>query len=89
VPLSAFEIGKLKIAAHVREELDRAGIGDASIQCKSGDIHTSRNVARIIVTVDGSASYIDLTTDEVEACEAMVAGDSWHKIAAFINRLQR
>jgi hypothetical protein len=88
LPLSAFDIGKLKIAAHVREELERAGIASASIHCKSGDIHTNRGTARFIVTVAGKDSHVDLTDDEVESCEAMVAGESWHKIAAFIGRLR-
>jgi galactitol-specific phosphotransferase system IIB component len=88
LPLTAFEIGKLKIAAHVREELDRAGITAESIQCKSGGTHTNRNTARVIVTVDGTASHLDLTVDEVEDCESIVAGETWHKIAVLINRLR-
>lgn len=87
MPLTAFEIGKLKIAAHVREELDRAGITAQSIQCKSGGMHTNRNTARVIVTVNGTTNHLDLTVDEVEDCESIVAGDTWHKIAALISRL--
>ena len=37
--LTAFQLGKLKIAAHVREELDRAGITAESIQCRSDGVH--------------------------------------------------
>jgi galactitol-specific phosphotransferase system IIB component len=88
LPLSAFEIGKLRIAAHVREELDRAGLTADSIQCKSGGTHTNKETARLIVTVDGAASYLDLTAQAVEECEAIVAGETWHQIAAFISRLK-
>jgi hypothetical protein len=31
---------------------------------------------------------MDLKAHEVEDCEAIVAGDTWHKIAALINRLR-
>jgi hypothetical protein len=86
--LSPFEKGKLKIAAHVREELDRAGIGFESIRCKSGGTQTHPDTARLTVTVDGNPMYVDLTTDEVEECEAMVVGEAWHKIAGFIQRLR-
>ena len=88
MPLSAFDIGKLRIAAHVREELDRAGLTTASIRCKSGGMHTNSNTARLIVTVDGTASYMDLTAQAVEDCESIVVGETWHQIAAFINRLK-
>ncbi len=37
---TAFQKGKLKIAAHVREELERVGIKADSIRCKSGGTHT-------------------------------------------------
>ena len=86
--LSAFEIGKLKIAAHVREELDRAGISAESIRCKSGGTHTNRDTARIIVTIDGTVSYMELTAQHVEECESIVAGEAWHQIAGFIARLK-
>lgn len=89
MPLSAFEIGKLKIVAHVREELDRAGITAESIRCKSGGTHTNRDTARIIVTVGGTVSYMDLSAPAVEDCEAIVAGETWHQIAAFISRLKK
>lgn len=88
MPLSAFEIGKLRIAAHVREELDRAGLAADSIKCKSGGTHTNNETARLIVTIEGAASYIDLTAQAVEDCEAIVAGETWHQIAAFIERLK-
>jgi len=86
--LSAFQIGKLKIAAHVREELDRAGITADSIRCKSGGMHTNSDTARIIVTVGGVGSHMDLTARAVEECESIVAGETWHEIAAFIKQLK-
>jgi hypothetical protein len=84
--LTAFELGKLKIAAHVREELDRAGVSAESIQCKSGGMQTPLT-ARITIVVNGTAAYLDLKAAEVEDCESIVAGETWHKIAAFIGRL--
>lgn len=89
MPLSAFEIGKLRIAAHVREEIDRAGFKADSIKCKSGGTHTNSETARLIVTVDGAASYMDLTAQEVEDCESIVAGETWHQIDAFLKRFKR
>ena len=86
--LTAFEKGKLKIAAHIREELDRAGIRFESIHCKSGGIQTHRDTARLIVIVDGAAKHIDLNAPEVEECESIVAGETWRKIAGFIERLR-
>jgi galactitol-specific phosphotransferase system IIB component len=88
VPLTPFDKGKLKIAAHVREELDRAGIHSDAIQCKSGGIETHRDTARLTVTVNGIASFVDLKSDEVEECESIVAGEAWYKIDAFIRRLR-
>lgn len=88
LPLSAFDIGKLKLAAHVREELERAGIAAQAIRCKSGGTHTNSNTARIMVTIDGVESHMDLTAREVEDCEAIVAGDTWHVISEFIGRLK-
>jgi hypothetical protein len=87
VPLSSFERGKLKIAAHVREELDRAGIKAQSIQCKSGGIHMPPDTARVIVTVDDTPSQLDLEAHEVEDCEDIVAGEVWRKIAGLLARL--
>ena len=89
MPITAFEKGKLKIAAHAREELDRAGIRFESIHCKSGGIQTHRHTARLIVTVDGEPIHVDLNTQEVEECESIVAGATWRKIGAFIERLRR
>ena len=51
-------------------------------------MHTNKETARLIVTVDGAASYLDLTAQAVEECEAIVAGETWHQIAAFISRLK-
>ena len=85
--LTAFDLGKLKIAAHVREELERAGVDFESIHCKSGGLQT-RDTARLVVTVNGSPVHVDFETGEVEECEAIVAGEAWYKIAAFIGRLK-
>ena len=88
LPLSAFDKGKLKLAAHVREELDRAGIPFQAIRCKSGGLQTHPDTARVIVTVAGDPMHIDLKAHEVEECESMVVGEVWHKIAGFIARLK-
>jgi hypothetical protein len=88
VPLTSFDRGKLKIAAHVREELDRAGIKAQSIHCKSGGIHMPPDTARLVVTVDGAASELDLEAHEVEDCEDIVAGEVWRKIAGLLARLK-
>jgi hypothetical protein len=88
MPLTSFDKGKLKIAAHVREELDRAGIKAQSIQCRSGGIHMHPDTARLIVTVDGTPSHLDFEAHEVEDCEAIVAGDVWRKIAGLVDRLK-
>jgi hypothetical protein len=87
--LTSFELGKLKIISHVREELDRAGIAAQSIQCKSGGIHTPPGIARLTIIVNGTPANLDLKANEVEDCELIVAGETWHKIAAFIGRLAR
>ena len=89
MPLTSFEKGKLKIAAHVREELELARIPFESIHCKSGSLHIPPGIARLIVTVDKCPAYLDLTTPEVEDCELIVAGESWHKIAKFIEGLKK
>jgi hypothetical protein len=86
--LTPFEKGKLKIAAHIREELDRAGIPFESIKCKSGGIQTHPDTARLTVTVAGNPMHVDLNAHEVEDCESIVAGDTWRKIAEFIERLK-
>ena len=85
--LTSFELGKLKIAGHVREELDRAGIAAESIQIKSGGIQTPPGTARLTITVSGTPANLDFKANEVEECEVIVAGEPWHKIAAFIRRL--
>ena len=85
--LTSFELGKLKIAAHVREELDRAGIEVQSIRCRSGGINTPPGTARLTITVNGTSAHLDLNADEVEDCELIVAGETWRKIAAFIGQL--
>jgi galactitol-specific phosphotransferase system IIB component len=88
LPLTAFELGKLKIAAHVREELDRAGISFEAIHCKSGGLENRPNTARLIVMVNGNPIHLDLEAGEVENCESIVAGEAWYKIAGFIERLK-
>jgi hypothetical protein len=86
--LSAFEKGKLKIAAHVREELELARIPFDDIHCKSGGLHVPPNVTRLIIVVDGNARYLDLLAQDVEDCEILVAGETWHKIDGFIRQLR-
>jgi hypothetical protein len=88
VPITSFEKGKLKIAAHVREELELARIPFESIHCKSGSLHIPPGIARLIVNVNECPWYLDLSTPEVEDCEVLVAGEPWHKIAAFIEGLK-
>ena len=85
--LSAFNIGKLKIAGHLREELDRAGIQAQSIECRSGGLHMVPGTARITIVINGVASHLDLQTHEVEDCEQIVAGETWYKIEAFLKTL--
>jgi hypothetical protein len=87
--LTSFELGRLKILGHVREELDRAGIEAQSIQCRSGGLQTPPGIARLAIMVDGTLSTLDLTANEIEGCDSIVVGETWHKIAAFINRLPR
>lgn len=87
--LTPFERGKLKIAAHVREELELARIPFEAIQCKSGSLHIPPGIARLIVMVDGRPAHLDLDTPEVEDCEILVAGETWHKIAGFIAALKQ
>jgi hypothetical protein len=87
--LTSFELGKLKIVGHVREELDRAGIVAQSIRCVSGGIETPPGMARLVVMVNGTSKTMDLKAHEVEDCELIVAGETWHKIAALIGRLPR
>ncbi len=87
--LTSFELGKLKIASHVREELDRAGIAAQSIRCKSGGIESPPGTARLTIIVNGIPANLDFKANEVENCEFIVAGETWYKIAAFIGRLAR
>jgi hypothetical protein len=89
MPLTSFEIGKLKIVGHVREELDRAGIAAQSIRCISGGVETRPGIARLIIIVKGASESLDLKAEEVEDCELIVVGETWHKIAALIGRLAR
>jgi hypothetical protein len=85
--LTSFELGKLKIAGHVREELDRAGITAEAIRCVSGGIDTPLGIARLTIVANGISKTLDLKAHEVEECELIVAGETWHKIAALIGRL--
>jgi hypothetical protein len=87
--LTSFELGKLKIVNHVREELDLAGITAQAIRCISGGIHTRPGIARLTISVDGTSATLELKTQEVEDCEMIVTGETWHKIAALIGRLAR
>ena len=87
--LTSFQLGRLKLLAHVREELDRAGIAAESIQCKAGGLHTPRGIARLTIIVNTTPATLDFTSSEIEECESIVAGEPWHKIAAFIGRLAR
>jgi len=89
VALTSFELGRLKIVGHVREELNRAGIAAQSIQCRSGGIQTPPGIARLTIIVNGTPATLDFKAIEVEDCKLIVAGETWHKIAAFIGRLAR
>ena len=88
MPLTSFEKGKLKIAAHVREELELAGIDFESIRCNSGGTQTHRNTARVIITVNGHSMHVDLHAHEVEDCDSIVFGETWRKIAGLIERIK-
>ena len=87
--LTSFELGRLKLLAHVREELNRAGIEAQSIRCRSGGLDTPPGIARLTIVVNGTSATLDFTADEIEDCELIVAGETWHKIAAFIGGLGR
>jgi len=87
--LTDFQLGKLKIAAHVREELDRVGIAAESIQCLSGGVHLPLGSARLTIAAGGTLVHLDLMTQEVEDCAVIVGGDPWRKIAALIGQLPR
>ena len=85
--LTKFELGRLKLLAHVREELNRAGIEAQSIQCKLGGLHTPHGITRLTIVVNAIPASLDFAPSEIEECEFIVAGEPWHKIAAFIARL--
>jgi hypothetical protein len=87
VALTSFDLGKLKIVGHVREELDRAGIAAQSIRCISGGIETPPGIARLTINAGGTSVTLDFKAHEIEDCESIVAGETWHKIAALIGRL--
>ncbi len=84
--LSAFDKGRLKIAAHVREELELAGIAFESIQCRADGMQTRPDTARLTITAAGTRDHLDLPAHEVEECESIVAGEVWYKIAGLIDR---
>jgi hypothetical protein len=86
VALTSFELGRLKLINHVREELNRAGIEAESIQCRSGGLETPPSIARLTILVNGTAATLDFTASEIEDCEFIVAGETWRKIAALIAR---
>jgi hypothetical protein len=88
MPLTSFELGKLRIVTHVREELVRAGIEAERVHCKSGGIQTPPDIARLTIVVNGTSATLDLTTPEVEDCAVIVAGEVWYKMAAFIGTLK-
>lgn len=88
VALSAFEKGRLKIAAHVREELELARIEFDSIQCRTDGMQTRPDMARLTITAPGTRASLELLANEVEECESIVAGEVWYKIAGLIRRLR-
>jgi hypothetical protein len=87
--LTSFEVGKLRIVTHVREELNRTGIEAETIHCRSGGIQTPPGIARLTIVVNETSATLDFTAHEVEDCAVIVAGEVWYKIAAFIGRLGR
>ncbi len=52
-------------------------------------IQTPPGIARLTIIVNGTAATLDFKANEIEECELIVAGETWHKIAAFIGRLVR
>jgi hypothetical protein len=84
--LTTFELGRLKLINHVREELNLAGIEAESIQCRSGGLETPPSIARLTIVANGTADTLDFTATEIEDCEFIVVGETWRKIAAFIRR---
>jgi hypothetical protein len=88
MPLSAFDKGKLKIAAHVREELELARIPFDAIHCKYRALHIPTDMMRLVVVIDGSPRHLDLAFEEVEDCDVIVVGETWHKIDGFLKELK-
>src|ERR1700709_307987 len=64
--LTSFDIGKLKIIGHVREELDRVDVVAESIRCIAGGIETPPGIARLTITLNGASASLDLEAHEVE-----------------------
>jgi hypothetical protein len=87
--LTKFELGRLKLLAHIREELDRAGIEAQSIKCKSDGLHTPNGITRLSIIIDTTTATLDFTSDEIEECEFIVAGEPWYKVAEFVAQLAR
>jgi hypothetical protein len=85
--LTSFDIGRLKIINHLREELDRAGISAESIRCFAGGIETPPGIARFTIVVNGRSASLELRDQEVQECESIVAGETWHKFAGLIRGL--
>ena len=54
---------------------------------KSGDIQTPRDITRLTIVVNETPAILDFKPVEVEECESIVAGETWHKIAAFLKGL--
>ena len=75
-------------AAHVREEIERAGIPFEAIHCSSGGFQT-RDTARLVVTFNGSPVHVDLEARKIDDCESIVAGEAWYKIAGLIDGLKQ
>jgi hypothetical protein len=40
-----------------------------------------------MIVANGTSQTLDLKSHEVEDCESIVVGETWHKIAALIGRL--
>jgi hypothetical protein len=86
--LSSLEKGRLRIIAHVREELELAGLAFESILCKYGGTLTSPDTVRLFISAGGTSRHMDLKASEVEDCQSIVAGETWYKIAALIDRFK-
>src|ERR1700723_3478900 len=50
-------------------------------------IETPPGIARLTILANGTLETLDLKAHEVEDCESIVVGETWHKIAALIGRL--